>query len=55
VFVNGYWDYSVARRGVLFASVRFQGDFYRRSGYSYTPHMVISLNVFLGHLFVRPT
>lgn len=55
VFVNGYWDYNVARRGVLFAPVRFQGDVYNRSGYSYTPHLVISLDVFLGHLFVRPT
>ena len=55
VFVNGYWDYNVARRGVLFAPVRFQRDVYSRPGYSYTPLMVISLDVFLGHLFVRPT
>jgi hypothetical protein len=55
VFINGYWDYNVARRGVLFAPVRFQHSVYSRPGYAYTPSLVISLDVFLGHLFVRPT
>lgn len=55
VFIDGYWDYNVSRRGVMFAPVRFHGDGYRRPGYSYTPLLAISLNVFLDHLFVRPT
>jgi len=55
IFVGGYWDYAVANRGVMFAPVRFRGDTYRRPGYSYTPLMVISLNVFANHLFVRPS
>jgi len=55
IFVGGYWDYAVANRGVMFAPVRFHGDSYSRPGYSYTPLMVISLNVFLNHLFVRPS
>ncbi len=55
VFIGGYWDYNVARRGVIFAPVRFHHDVYTRPGYFYTPLMVISLNVFSNHLFVRPT
>jgi hypothetical protein len=54
VFVDGYWDYNVARRGVVFAPVRIQRSYYTRPNYSYTPAMVISLNVFSSHLFVRP-
>lgn len=55
VFIDGYWDYNVSRRGVMFAPVRFHGDGYRRPGYSYTPALAISLNVLLDHLFVRPS
>ncbi|MEI7927292.1 MAG: hypothetical protein WCH40_01980 [Verrucomicrobiales bacterium] len=55
VFIDGYWDYSVGRRGVVFAPVRFSHDYYDRPDYSYTPSTVIVLNVFLNHLFVRPS
>jgi hypothetical protein len=54
VYVEGYWDYNVARRGVVFAPVRFTGDAYSRPDYYYTPATVIAVNVFLNHLFVRP-
>jgi hypothetical protein len=54
LFIEGYWDYNVDRRGVLFAPVHFRHDYYNRAGYFYTPMMVISLNVFMNHLFVRP-
>lgn len=54
VFVDSYWDYNVARRGVVFAPVRFQPAYYSRPNYSYTPSVVISLGVFSDHLFVRP-
>ena len=43
VFVDGYWDYSIGRRGVLFAPVSFSGDTYSQPGYSYSPSMVIDL------------
>ena len=55
VFIDGYWDYDVARRGVVFAPVRFEHSYYDRPNYIYTPLMVISLNVFVNHLFVRPS
>ena len=46
VFVDGYWDYSIGRRGVLFAPVYFPGGMYAQPGFSYSPAMVIDLGVF---------
>ena len=54
VFVDGYWDYSIGRRGVLFAPVYFNRGVYARRGFSYSPTMVIDLGVFANHLFLRP-
>lgn len=54
VFVDGYWDYSVVRRGVLFAPVHFDAAVYTRRGFSYSPTTVIDLGVFSDHLFLRP-
>jgi len=55
LFVGGFWDYPVARRGIVFAPVYFQSGVYARSGYSYSPSIVISLGVFSDHLFLRPS
>jgi hypothetical protein len=55
VFVDGYYDYSVARRGVLFAPVYFDASIYSRRGYSYSPSIVIDLGLFTAHLFSRPS
>lgn len=55
IFVGGYWDYPVARRGILFAPVYFESGYHSRWGYSYSPSIVISLNVFSDHLFLRPS
>ena len=54
VFVDGYWDYSLERRGVLFAPVHFKSSVYVRRGFTYSPATVINLSVFSDHLFVRP-
>lgn len=54
VFVDGYWDYSVERRGVLFAPVYFAPRVYIRRGLTYSPATAINLSVFSEHLFVRP-
>ncbi len=55
VFVGGYWDHDIDRRGMIFAPVRIRHDVYVRPGYAYTPVVVISLNAFVSHMFVRPT
>lgn len=54
IFVGGFWDYSVERRGVLFAPVYFESVVYSRRGYHYSPMIVIDLGVFNDHLFLRP-
>ncbi len=54
IFVGGFWDYSVERRGVLFAPVYFESGVYSRRGYFYSPTIVINLGVFTDHLFLRP-
>ncbi len=54
VFVNGYWDYGLARRGVLFAPVRFDAGIYGNPGFSYCPSTVIGAPALLDHLFLRP-
>jgi len=54
VFVDGYWDYSIGRRGVLFAPVYFNVGVYEQPGFSYSPATVIDLGVLAAHLFLRP-
>ena len=55
VFVDGYWDYSVARRGVVFAPVYFNAGVYSRPGYHYSPLVAINLALFTEQLFLRPS
>jgi len=54
IFVGGFWDYPVERRGLLFAPVYFEAGVYSRRGYHYSPTIVIDLGVFTDHLFLRP-
>jgi hypothetical protein len=54
VFSDGYWDYPVSGRGVLFAPVYFNAGVYARPDFHYSPSVVIDLGVFTDHLFVRP-
>jgi hypothetical protein len=54
VFVDGYWDYPLQRRGVLFAPVYFSSAFYGRPVYRYRPNFVIYDQALYGCLFVRP-
>ena len=54
VFVNGYWDRPLDRRGVLFAPVQFSASVYSRPGFSYSPTTVIDLSALTSNLFLRP-
>ena len=54
VFVDGYWDYSVNRRGMLFAPVYFDSGLYSQSGYSYSPSIALDLALLAENLFLRP-
>lgn len=51
VFVEGYWDYPLATRGVLFAPVVFVRPV--RPAFVYTPVYVVSEPCMVGALFVR--
>lgn len=56
IFVDGFWDYPVQRRGILFAPVHFRSrDHYSRRGYNYSPRIVVNLSIFGDHLFLRPS
>ena len=55
LFLDGFWDYPVERRGVLFAPVYYRSHRPVRRGYSYSPQIVISLSVFTDCLFLRPS
>jgi hypothetical protein len=53
VYVEGYWDYPLADRGLLFAPVYFPAGVYVRPAYVYTPTIVIREPVLYTSLFVR--
>ena len=55
VYVGGYWDYPVERRGILFAPVYYQSHGYARRGYTYSPRIAINLALFQDNLFLRPS
>ncbi len=53
IFVGGYWDYTLMRRGVLFAPVFFP-RVHLGLTFSFSPGFVIDLNIFDDALFMRP-
>lgn len=54
VYVRGYWDYPLARRGVAFAPIYFHQHIYRQAHYRYSPSVVINVSHLLLDLFVQP-
>src|SRR5579884_2806857 len=54
VFTEGYWDYPLQNRGLLFAPVAFTGNAWNQPGYLYTPSYVVSPSTLLSALFARP-
>lgn len=55
VFVSGYWDHPVERRGLLFAPVWFDPTVVGTGRFRYSPAIAVDLNLFAEHLFLRPT
>jgi hypothetical protein len=53
VFVEGYWDYELSRRGLLFAPVYFGQPLWARPAWYYRPYFVVETDFVLGSLFVR--
>ena len=54
VFVDGYWDYPLRQRGLLFAPVAFNVAVYSRPAFVYRPAFVVYDDFLYGALFVRP-
>jgi hypothetical protein len=54
IFAEGHWDYSLERRGVLFAPVYFPASVHVRSGFTYSPSIVIDLSLLRFSLFAYP-
>jgi hypothetical protein len=54
VFIDGYWDFVVLHRGLLFSPVHFDAAIYARRGFRFSPHVVVNLALLTDHLFVRP-
>ena len=52
IFVDGFWDFELAHRGVLFAPVSF-GRGYRGWGFSFTPSVVLNTSRLTEFLFVN--
>lgn len=55
IFVDGYWDYSLEDRGILFAPVVFNSPVYIEPAYVYTPSIMIHSDVLVSHLFTYPS
>ena len=55
VYNEGYWDYSLNRRGLAFAPVAFAPSIYSRPSYSYSPSYAIPVAGLISSLFVRPS
>lgn len=54
VFEAGHWDYSLDRRGVLFAPAYIPRSVYDRAGFSYSPSIAIDLGALSVNLFTYP-
>jgi hypothetical protein len=54
IFSDGHWDYPLENRGVLFAPVYFPRSVYGRSGFSYSPSIVVDLGGLTANLFIYP-
>jgi WXXGXW repeat (2 copies) len=52
IFVDGFWDYELAQRGVLFAPVSFRRGFHGW-GFTYTPSVVLNTRRLTEFLFVN--
>jgi hypothetical protein len=53
VFVEGYWDFELERRGLLFAPVYFNRPLWTQAAWTYQPRFCVHTDFVFGSLFVR--
>ena len=54
LFADGHWDYSLERRGMLFAPMYFPPSFYGRVNFTFSPGIVIDMGLLRVSLFTYP-
>ena len=54
VFIEGYWDYTLRDRGILFSPVYIDRRFCYRPRWYYSPSFVVYDETLFGAMFVRP-
>lgn len=54
LFTNGYWDYPLDDRGLLFAPAYFPQPLWVTPGWVYRPRFVVSIGLFFNSGFYRP-
>ncbi len=54
LYIDGYWDFALSRRGYLFAPVYFRRSVYMQAGYHYRPTCWVGYDSLLLNLFIRP-
>ncbi|HYV35748.1 MAG TPA: hypothetical protein VE988_08595 [Gemmataceae bacterium] len=52
LFVTGYWDYPLERRGLLFAPVFFSRPLWASPGWAWRPHYVVGFGAMFDSFFV---
>jgi len=55
IFVDGYWDYALHRRGLIFAPVHFNRTVLARPRWRFQPSYVVSEPALAGAMFVHPS
>jgi hypothetical protein len=53
LFIAGYWDYPLHRRGLLFASLRMAPHLWNRPNWHHQPRYVVQDSFLMNALFVR--
>ena len=54
IYVEGYWDYLLSKRGVLFSPIFCPTRVYARPGFAYTPSVAIDIGLLVKNLFCCP-
>ncbi|HQR06537.1 MAG TPA: YXWGXW repeat-containing protein [Gemmatales bacterium] len=54
IFVEGYWDWSIRRRGIIFAPCYFDYAVCYRPGFYYRPAVCLDIELITPHFFCRP-
>lgn len=54
IFVDGYWDYPLHRRGVAFLPAYIPPSMYDQAGFQYSPSIVLDLAILSESLFASP-